>query len=267
MSRPRDARDITDLVTATGWTLPPRWRVYAWTEPDDIGDPRQKGDVYNTDAEEADYSNPTRGFCKHCGAWIRTVSAEELRAALPMATGTDTDTGINGHPHEVGGTGGEIGEVAGGVLVGVPGTELTGTGHTFTGPVWRAAPDGPIVCPASPDCSGRGPHELDEPLAVRWWRQDRWMFVTVVVQVEDPDGREWGTATLGAVEMGTFPVGIDYTTGEVTSREIDPITEDYPVPELITDALQDARDAVRSHDAAGPQVEPPAITGAPADDT
>jgi hypothetical protein len=68
MSRPQDALDITDRALTDGWTLPPGWRVYAWTEHDgDMGDPRDKGEVYNTDVEEADYNNPARGFCKHCG--------------------------------------------------------------------------------------------------------------------------------------------------------------------------------------------------------
>lgn len=253
MSRPQDALDITDRALASGWTLPPHWRVYAWNEPDDMGDPRNKGDVYNTDVEEADYSNPTRGFCKHCGAWIRKVSAEELREALPMATAQPDHA---------------VGHVADGVLVGVPGTDLARTADMIAeleqaagGSIWRVTPDGSFACPDSTD----GAHQLDEPLAVRWWRQDRWMFVTVVVQVEDPDGRDWGIATLGAVEAGTFPYMIDYTTGEVTSREIDPLTEDYPVPELITKALNEARQRVRTHGAEAPRIEPPAITGAPAD--
>lgn len=249
MPRPQDALDITDRAFASGWTLPPRWRVYAWTEPDDIGDPRDKGDVYNTDVEEPDYSNPTRGFCKHCGVWIRKAAAEELRAALPMAApGADS----------------AVGQVADAVLIGVPGTEVASIDNfeqAARGSIWRQAPDGSFVCSDGPDHA----HELDEPLVVRWWREDRWMFVTVVVQVEDPDGHGWGIATLGAVEAGTFPYLIDYATGQVTSRDINPLTEDYPVPELIIEALHDARQAVMSHGAAAPRIEPPAVTGAPAD--
>lgn len=241
MSRPHDALDITDRALSTGWTLPPGWRVYAWTEPDDTGDPRNKGDVYNTDVEEADYTNPARGFCKHCGGWIRKVGVEELREALPMAAILPENA------------------VTDGVLVGVPGTEVASTEYAFDGSVWRLSPDGSFVCAESAD----GAHELDEPLVVRWWRQDRWTFVTVVVQVEDPDGRDWGLATLGALESGTFPYMIDYATGEVTSRDIDPLTEDYPVPDLLDDALRDARQALRAHDAHAPQVEPPAIMGVP----
>ncbi len=50
-----DEVDVTDRALDAGWTLPEGWQVLAWTEPDDdLRDPRDKGDCYATDVDEAD---------------------------------------------------------------------------------------------------------------------------------------------------------------------------------------------------------------------
>lgn len=113
-----------------------------------------------------------------------------------------------------------------------------------------AAPlDSPAVCTGHD-----GGHDPDEPLVVRWWR-DRWWFAVVVLDVVDAAGRSWATGALGSVEVGSFPV-VDPATGEVTVRQLDPLTDpDHPLPDLIDEVLEQAQRALVAHAAAGPVIE------------
>lgn len=203
-----DKKDVTEHATAAGWTLPEGFEVRAWMVHDpDMDDPREKGDVYNTDFEEEDYGKPTRGFCRMCGALIRLLDQD----------GADTLNRL--HPPSM-----EW------VLVAEPGD-------------WASAGWKGIMCPEQ-----EGGHELDDPVAVRWWREDRWEFVGVLVEVVDGDGWVWGESSLWSVESGTFPTEIDPETGEITSREIDPLTDPHhPLPDLIGEALAEATRALPKH--------------------
>src|SRR5439155_13942952 len=97
-------------------------------------------------------------------------------------------------------------------------------------------------------CPDADSHAPAESVAVRWWREDRWEFVGVLVEVADPDGRVWGESALWSVEAGTFPYMIDRETGEITSKEINPLTDQHhPLPDSISEALGQARDAVAKH--------------------
>jgi hypothetical protein len=188
--------DITERATALGWALPAGFRVLAWLEHDEDGDPRTDGDVYLTDVDEKDYDHPTHAFCKHCGHWV----------------------------HEYAGM--------------------------WLGPANSAGSE--EVCQGSVN----GEHAPDESVAIRWWHEDLWEFVGVLVTVEDISGQEWGNVGLWTVESGHFPVSVDKATGEITAKDIDPLTEDYPLSELIPEALEQAQARLRSiHEAA------PAIMG------
>jgi hypothetical protein len=89
-----DYVDITDRVTGMGWTLPDGWTVTAHTLDDDcVTDPRNEGDCYATDVDEADYNNPTRAFCRHCEAWIRRLDADSLAGVGPDADGREAEPG------------------------------------------------------------------------------------------------------------------------------------------------------------------------------
>lgn len=203
--------DITERATGAGWTLPDGFQVLAWTEHDDDWDnPRDKGDVYNTDFEEEDYSNPTRGLCRGCEAVIYKLDqngADAINHAVPADADPDDPAYMD-------------------AWAGMWANKVTG-----------------VSCPES--TTG---HELDDPVVVRWWREDRWEFVTALVEVTDDEGRVWGMDSLGGVESGTFPVQIDPETGEITSKEIDPLTDpDHPLPDMIGQALAEAAAALDKH--------------------
>lgn len=236
--------DVTDRARAAGWGLPDGFTVRAWMEhDDDQGDPREKGEVYNTDVEEADYGNPTHGFCKHCARWIVKLDqagADQVNQLHPA----DED----GQPVAVAGD-----CVARLATFRAPQTNASDVaGLVEARPAVALTPAG-IRCPETGD-----PHELDDPVVVRWWREDRWEFVGVLVEVIDSDGRVWGETALWAVEAGTFPTDIDRDTGEITSAEIDPLTDPHhPLPDLINDALGQAGDALAAALAAAPVITPP----------
>lgn len=192
-----DEHDEVPAALLIGWTLPEGWTVRAWTEDDDsITDPRDEGDVYNTDVDEGDYDHPTKAFCRHCGAWIRLLDEDSIASIGPTSEGVKP----------------RVGDWA---------DQVTG-----------------IDCPMALE------HAPDEPLVVRMWRSDHWRFVGVLVEVLDADGREWGRADLWGVEFGTFPSRIDPETGAVTSVEVDPLTDEYPLSELVPQALEEAQKAL-----------------------
>lgn len=100
---------------------------------------------------------------------------------------------------------------------------------------WVAGTAG-IKCPESTS------HEPDESLMVRMWQDGMWSFVTVHVEILDPRGRQRGAASDDAVEKGRFPSEIDPDTGAVHLVELDPLTDDYPLTQLVTEALHDLHD-------------------------
>jgi hypothetical protein len=198
--------DEVPAVMLTGWTLPEGWTVRAWTEPDDsISDPRDEGDVYNTDMDEVDYDRPAHAFCRHCDEWITTLDETTAQALGPAESGDEPQAGD-----------------------------------------WASIQSG-ITCPEAHD------HEPAEPLAVRMWHADRWRFVGVLVEVLDADGREWGRADLWGLESGTFPSRIDPVTGTVTTTEVNPLTDEYPLTELVPEALEEAQKALSATQ--GQQIE------------
>lgn len=245
-----DKLDVTDRAIAAGWTLPAGFAVRAWTEYDeDLSDPREKGEVYAVDIDEADYNHRTYGFCKHCAAWIHELTQAEadevnqLAAALkPADEQADEGAWLAASP----------GDWARRVTV--PGaSEVSGPdehGLTEARPVMLFAG---LRCPGN-----GGGHELGDPLAVAWWRHNRWQFVVVCVEVVDADGHVWGLDTLGAVESGTFPVNIDPVTGYIESKEIDPLTDPHhPLPDMIGQVLSQAGDALAAHQEANPVIIAP----------
>jgi hypothetical protein len=219
--------DVTQRAVEAGWGLPAGWQVLAWTErDDDHGDPYSKGDIYNADVDEQDYANPAHAFCKHCGQWItRVVGVEDVAAALARtreALPNAEDEAITAGPGS-----------------------------------WSDATTG-LVCTGHSGVGGYAQHAPDEPLAVRMWREDRWMFTVVMVEVVDGEGRVWGRDSLGSVEQGTFPYRIDRETGAVELREIDPVTDpDHPLPDMIPTALDNAREALAAHLATQPRITAP----------
>jgi hypothetical protein len=81
--------------------------------------------------------------------------------------------------------------------------------------------------------------EPNNPLIVRMWNLG---------------AHEWGDASLWGVEAGTYPVEINAETGVVTTREINPLTEDYPLSELIPEALEMAQETLSLLMAADPVI-------------
>lgn len=249
-----DRLDVTDRATAAGWTLPAGFTVRAWTEYDeDLTDPRQKGEVYATDIDEADYNHRTHGFCKHCASWIHELTQDEAdvvnqyAAALkPAAEQADEEA------DEEAGLVASAGDWARRVTV--PGSpEISGPDEHGLSQARPIMIFGGLRCPGSGDG-----HELGDPIAVAWWRHDRWQFVVVCVEVVDEHGHVWGLDTLGAVESGTFPVNVDPVTGYITTKEIDPLTDpDHPLPDMIGQALSAASDALAAHQEANPVIIAP----------
>lgn len=88
-------------------------------------------------------------------------------------------------------------------------------------------------------CAESDLHEPDESLVLRMWRDRAWSFVTVNVEILDRAGRVRGRAEVCSVERGRFPAEIDPDTGEVTYIQCDPLTDDFPLAQLIAEALHD----------------------------
>lgn len=216
--------DVTDRATAAGWTLPEGFTVTASLDDDDrtSDDPREWGDCYVTDVDEVDYDHPTRGFCKHCGTWIRQVDDDTARVmSEPCECESDLDVEVCDH----------------GVEAGDWTTEVTG-----------------ISCPGTDDRR----HELDNPLTVQWWNEDRWTFVGVSVTVRDAEGRTWGDTSLWGIECGQFPSVIDPETGLVQVAYLDPLEDAYPLDELLPEALRVAQSALATHSTRNPVIIEPA---------
>ena len=86
-----DERDVTSLALPLGVLLPDGYTIRArMTNDDDQDDPRNKGDVYNTDVDEDDYSIVTRAFCGHCGKWVKKLTGHDVAAILAE----DRDAGV-----------------------------------------------------------------------------------------------------------------------------------------------------------------------------
>lgn len=113
-----------------------------------------------------------------------------------------------------------------------------------------ASAGGSVECVAV----GTRRHKLDEPLAVRWWREDRWTFVNVDVWVADSDGREWGRSSLGGCVSGQFPVVIDTVEGRVESRYTTPYADADAIDPLIREACAQAKASVEAFVRAQPRL-------------
>ena len=106
------------------------------------------------------------------------------------------------------------------------------------------------------ECGLRG--GVREGVIVRWWREELWRFIGVRVAVRDDGNRIWGQANLWGVESGTFPYKIDVDTGAVESIELDPLRDkEHPMPDLIEEAMGEARERLRTMRRAHPKIKQP----------
>lgn len=113
-----------------------------------------------------------------------------------------------------------------------------------------------IDCPGVDDRKHMRDHE---PVAVRWWLQGKWADVQVAVEVFDHDGRCWGIAMRGGVKMGTYPHNVDRDTGQITTRQFDPLNgPETSVPQLIDEAMRMAQQALVEHAETAPVILGPA---------
>lgn len=91
------------------------------------------------------------------------------------------------------------------------------------------------------------PYDVDCYTAtqVAEWDTGAWSYCGVIVDVVDGDGRHWGTSLMMSIERGYFTV-TDENDNVKDTREIDPLTEDYPLNELIPEALNYAAENLSS---------------------
>ena len=77
------------------------------------------------------------------------------------------------------------------------------------------------------------------------WDQGSWSYCGVVVDVVDGDGRHWGSSSLWGTERGYF-TDTDEQDNVTGAHMINPLTEDYPLSELIPEALNYAAENISS---------------------
>lgn len=131
-------------------------------------------------------------------------------------------------------------------------TLVTGGERPEDGPLWRAVEPPLFTC----DAVNR-PHELAPPLAVQMFFRKAWQFVGVIVEVRDESGRLWSGGSLWGLEAGRYPTKIDPATGLTEIRLLNPLTDDYPLCELLPEALSEAAKALAEHAAKAPAITAP----------
>jgi hypothetical protein len=199
--------DVTDRAVAAGWTLPQGWRVVAWSEHDS----------YIGDPRE------------HGDVYCTDVDEQDYSHPTRAFC-----IGCDAWIHEL------DEQAVAGILATLP--EDTDEDDLPWVGGWSAAATG-TRCRDS----HYGRHQPNDPLSVRWWREDKWEFVTVTVAVVDEQDQQWGLASLGGTEAGLFPTEINADTGDVTSAWIDPVNDPHhPVPDLISEAMHEAAEELRS---------------------
>lgn len=78
------------------------------------------------------------------------------------------------------------------------------------------------------------------PKEIAAWYRSEWHYVGVTVTITDRHGNVWGESSLWGVEYGRY-TDTDENDTVTGTRDIDPLTGDYPVPDLIAQAFADVR--------------------------